>query len=147
MKSIAHSGFTLIELMIVIAIIGILAVIAIPSYHSYTQRAKFSEIVHATGPYKLAIETCVQAEGDLTKCSTPGANGILADYQAPDANTGYTASITTTANGVITASSQQIKIGTMSMFTYILKPTLQANGQLTWKLDPTSTCVVEALCR
>lgn len=149
MKSImpTQKGFTLVELMIVIAIIGILASLAIPSYQSYTHRAKFSEVVEATGPFKLAVETCAQEEGGLANCGTPATHGILPDYQAPDATTGYTASITTGANGVITGTSQQVTVGTTTSFTYILTPTAQANGQLTWKVDPASTCLAQALCR
>ena len=51
-----QQGFTLIELMIVVAIIGILAAVALPAYQTYTQRARFSEVVLATTPYKSAFE-------------------------------------------------------------------------------------------
>lgn len=51
-----QSGFTLIELMIVVAIVAILAAIALPAYQTYTKRAKFSEVIAAIGPAKTAIE-------------------------------------------------------------------------------------------
>lgn len=149
MKSIRllSLGFTLIEIMIVVAIIGILAALAIPSYQSYTQRAKFMEVMQAIGPYKIAVETCVQEEGSLENCGTPSQHGILTNYQATDENTGYTASITTGAKGVITATSQRIKSGAATSFTYLLVPTVQTNGQLAWQLDSSSSCLAAALCR
>lgn len=101
-----QTGFTLIELMIVVAIIGILAAIAIPSYQNYTKKSKFTEVVQATAPYKNAIETCFVDQSSLAGCSA-GSNGV------PNAATasGYVNSVSvavTATTATITAVSQNI---------------------------------------
>jgi type IV pilus assembly protein PilA len=71
MKNNTQKGFTLIELMIVVAIIGILASIALPAYKTYTDRAKFSEVVLAATPAKTAVDICIQTG---TSCQTLDTN-------------------------------------------------------------------------
>lgn len=76
MIKLNKSGFTLIELMIVIAIIGILAAIAVPQYSQYTKRAKFSEVKLAARPIKAGVELCYHRHGGADECNTtvPSAN-------------------------------------------------------------------------
>ena len=137
-----QKGFTLIELMIVVAIIGILAAVAIPSYQNYIMKAKFTEVVQATAPTKLAIEGCFQESQDITKCGTPSSNGVPADSGA----TGKVTSVTTTGSGIITATGDSATFGGTA-YTIILTPTAAgASGSqnLTW--DKTGTCVAKAIC-
>lgn len=130
-----QQGFTLIELMIVIAIVGILAAIAIPNYQSYTQKAKFSEVVSATAPFKMAVESCFAEGNALTVCDN-GTGGVPA---APAASGAVTS--VATADGVITAT------GTAGVggYTYILTPTAGAGTALTWAAS--GTCVAAAVCK
>ena len=77
-----QKGFTLIELMIVVAIIGILAAIAIPAYQDYTARAKMSEVIVQAAPAKLAVAETASSLGGLTNVTS-----INTGYAFPGATT------------------------------------------------------------
>ncbi|MBV1909659.1 MAG: prepilin-type N-terminal cleavage/methylation domain-containing protein [Kangiellaceae bacterium] len=135
-----QSGFTLIELMIVVAIIGILAAVALPAYQDYTKRAKFSEVVIGTSGLKTAVEICAQDLGTVTGC-TDGTTGPGWDVTAV-AGSGFIAGIATT-DGVITATA--VATQGLSSETYILRPTFAA-GKVTWVKDGTCLTGTSKLC-
>ena len=112
MKTI-QQGFTLIELMIVVAIIGILAAVAIPAYQDYTVRAKVQEAVNLSNPHRTSLGIAC-SEGALVTPGGGGANqqtdlGLAAPL---DYNAKYTSIITATGNnitqGTITLTMKQI---------------------------------------
>ena len=137
-----QDGFTLIELMIVIAIIAILASLALPAYQTYAKKAKFSEVVMATTAVKSAIDICYQTKGDLTVCDEVDSASVL--NAATNATTGdHVASVAVTADtGIITA----VGAAPVDGASYVLVPT-PTNGSLKWDLDITnSTCLTAGLC-
>lgn len=119
-----QKGFTLIELMIVIAIVAVLATIAIPSYQNYTKKAAISELLQAAAPYRAEVELCIYNTGAKDSCDA-GTNGIQASH-----NTGkkYLKSIDV-ADGVITVTGQNA----LDKVSYTLTPSGDVTQGVSWQ--------------
>ncbi|MGU5593483.1 MULTISPECIES: pilin [Aeromonas] len=139
-----QSGFTLIELMIVVAIVAILAAVALPAYQNYTKKAKMTEVAAATGTYKTAIEVCFQTKG--IGCTLANIiSGAVAKGNVTTA-VSYTGSATAygvwTINSYPTADTSLPPLkGTATGDVYRLTSSTEADGAtLTWTGScPTAT--------
>ena len=118
-----QQGFTLIELMIVVAIIGILAAIALPAYQNYTNKAKFTEVVVATSAVKTAFEVGYAEDGTIAAAS--GNSGVTRAVADANGQGGYVQSMTITSAGLITATSTNI---TTTDYTYTLQAGITSNS-------------------
>ena len=124
MKRAIQKGFTLIELMIVVAIIGILAAVALPAYQDYTVRAKVSEIMLAASSAKTAI-----SEAASTLSQMPPVASVDIQSQSSKYVSGVAYAFTDVSNGTITATAK----GDANFDTKtIVMSGVYAGGQVTW---------------
>jgi type IV pilus assembly protein PilA len=125
MKRSIQKGFTLIELMIVVAIIGILAAVALPAYQDYTVRAKVSEVVLAASSARTVVAEAVQVNGGFP---------LTAALSIPIQSSRYVNKVeytsTASSDGLITATAQGDS--SINGSTITLSGTAGANGQVTW---------------
>ncbi len=126
MKRSMQKGFTLIELMIVVAIIGILAAVALPAYQDYTIRAKVSEVILAASSAKTAVAEAAQVGGVM-----PANASLTVDTQASKWVSGVSYAYSTASVGVITVATT---VAETKLNGAVLTMTgeLKDNGQVVW---------------
>ena len=121
MKRSIQQGFTLIELMIVVAIIGILAAVALPAYQDYTKKAKMSVVVLAASSCRTTITEVIQT---TTSATLPAANGWGCESTSPSK---YVASVSTAATtGLITVVAQNFGDAAIDGSSVTLQPFVTA---------------------
>lgn len=134
-KTIKNAGFTLIELMIAVAIVGILATVAIAQYQDYTIRAQVSEGIQLTGAVKTQIGELYAQTGDLAAIMVDGGSGIPYDFKA----TGKYSQVWTIQYGAIEvifnqpATNKKLSGSTAQL---LLKPVEMPDGTLQWLCGP-----------
>jgi type IV pilus assembly protein PilA len=142
-----QNGFTLIELMIVVAIIGILSAIAIPAYQDFTIRSKVTEVIQAAGACKTSISEYYASMGVFPKAGGGGCSTIGSLNAAPPTVADDSGVITVNAAGKLNKQLDDNKSGTSITFT----PVLDANKAITaWDCKTTTTILpkyLPARCR
>lgn len=134
----AQQGFTLIELMIVVAIIGILAAVALPAYQGYVKRAAYSEVVAQANPIKTAITECLNVKGAIADCDSFAELGM----ESPAATRAFSSAAITATTGAITMTPNAYK-GIAAADTCEMVPTISSGVITAWRYTSTFACVTK----
>ncbi|MCI8209082.1 pilus assembly protein [Pseudomonas sp. S25] len=137
----AQKGFTLIELMIVVAIVGILAAVAIPSYQNYTRKAAYSEVLTAMAAIKTGMGVCLSQAAALADCDTAAEIGVTLP---PVSTTGAVNNIAIGA-GTITATPNAYKGIAAADSCVLTAPLPVAGAPLVWTYS--GNCVTNGYVR
>ena len=133
MKRTIQKGFTLIELMIVIAIIGILAAIAIPQYSDYTSRARASGTVAELAGTRSAVAVCMAStQNDNTKCNSFALIGGLAPAATENVKAAVVIATSGTGLTVTTDSGATTVAGVKLKYVSLYDPVTAASGSVVW---------------
>ena len=137
-----QQGFTLIELMIVVAIIGILAAVALPAYSTYTNRARFSELVIATSSIKTTIEICFQVNGQTMLACDDGTTGngsqtspSVANIRNSAVNSPLVDTIDVVVYNATRIGINMTAVASLDGRNYQLEGVPGNNGAISWSFD------------